>query len=113
MVMVVYGEVAIYTVSLASPPNGKVDGVLLRTVLHGRNPERFSRSNKDLLYRAACMLHGKTILWKNEVFSMKSNLRNEIKSYIVRSGYTMQEVVDRLSEDYGWSDSVSNLSNKL
>ena len=31
---------------------------------------------------------------------MKSNLRNEIKSYIVRSGYTMQEVVDRLSEDY-------------
>ena len=44
---------------------------------------------------------------------MKRNLRNEIKSYIVRSGYTMQEVVDRLSEDYGWSDSVSNLSNKL
>ena len=29
------------------------------------------------------------------------------------SGYTMQEVVDLLSEDYGWSDSVSNLSNKL
>ena len=44
---------------------------------------------------------------------MKSNLRNEIKSYIVRSGYTMQEVVDQLSEDYGWSDSVSNLSAKL
>ena len=44
---------------------------------------------------------------------MKSNLRNEIKSYIVGSGYAMQEVVDRLSEDYGWSDSVSNLSNKL
>ena len=44
---------------------------------------------------------------------MKSNLRNEIKSYIVRSGCTMQEVVDQLSEDYGWSDSVSNLSNKL
>ena len=32
--------------------------------------------------------------------------------YIVRSGYTMQEVVDRLSEDYGWSDSVSNLSKQ-
>ena len=44
---------------------------------------------------------------------MRSNLRNEIKSYIVRSGYTMQEVVDLLSEEYGWSDSVSNLSNKL
>ena len=25
---------------------------------------------------------------------MKSNLRNEIKSYIVRQGMTMQEVVD-------------------
>ena len=47
------------------------------------------------------------------MFIFKSNLRNEIKSYIVRSGYTMQEVVDQLSEDYGWSDSVSNLSNKL
>ncbi len=27
---------------------------------------------------------------------MKSNLRNEIKSYIVRQGMTMQEVVDLL-----------------
>lgn len=37
------------------------------------------------------------------------NVRNEIKAQIVRAGYTMQEVVDRLSEKYGWSDSVSNL----
>ena len=44
---------------------------------------------------------------------MKSNLRNEIKSYIVRQWMTMQEVVDLLSDEYGWSDSVSNLSNKL
>ena len=44
---------------------------------------------------------------------MKSNLRNEIKSYIVCQGMTMQEVVDLLSDEYGWSDSVSNLSNKL
>ena len=44
---------------------------------------------------------------------MKSNLRNEIKSYIVHQGMTMQEVVDMLSDAYGWSDSVSNLSNKL
>ena len=40
---------------------------------------------------------------------MKSNLRNEIKSYIV----PMQEVVDLLRDEHGWSDSVSNLSNKL
>ena len=44
---------------------------------------------------------------------MKSNLINEIKSYIVRQGMTMQEVVDLLADEYGWSDSVSNLSNKL
>ena len=44
---------------------------------------------------------------------MKSNLRNEIKSYIIRTGHTMQEIVDVLSDEYGWSDSVSNLSNKL
>lgn len=44
---------------------------------------------------------------------MKSNLRNLMKSYIVREGMTMQEVVELLSDEYGWSDSVSNLSNKL
>ena len=44
---------------------------------------------------------------------MKSNLRNESKSYIVRQGMTMQEVVDLLHDEHGWSDSVSNLSNKL
>ena len=44
---------------------------------------------------------------------MASELRNEIKSYIVRTGCTMQEVVDLLAGEHGWSDSVSNLSNKL
>ena len=40
-------------------------------------------------------------------------VRNEIKAQIVRAGYTMQELVDRLHEEYGWSDSVSSLSAKL
>ena len=44
---------------------------------------------------------------------MKSNIRSEIKAQIVRAGFTMQELVDRLHDDYGWSDSVSNLSAKL
>ncbi len=39
--------------------------------------------------------------------------RNEIKAQIIRAGFTMQEVLDRLHDDYGWSDSVSNFSNKL
>lgn len=41
------------------------------------------------------------------------NIRNEIKAQIIRAGMTMQEVVDLLSDEYGWSDSVSNLSAKL
>lgn len=41
------------------------------------------------------------------------NTRNEIKSYIVREGLTMSEVVERLSDEYGWSSSVPNLSGKL
>ena len=41
------------------------------------------------------------------------NIRNEIKAQIVCAGMTMQEVVDQLSIDYGWSESVSNLSGKL
>ena len=44
---------------------------------------------------------------------MKSNIRNEIKAQIIRAGYTMQEVVDLLHDEYGWSDRVSNLSGKL
>ena len=42
-----------------------------------------------------------------------SNVRDEIKAQIVRAGFTMQDVVDKLAEDYGWSDSVSSLSAKL
>ena len=40
-------------------------------------------------------------------------VRNEIKAQIVQAGYTMQELVDRLHEEYYCSDSVSNLSAKL
>ena len=35
--------------------------------------------------------------------------RNEIKSYIVRTGMTMTEVVDYLSDEYGWSRSSGKL----
>ena len=41
------------------------------------------------------------------------SIKNEIKSQIVRAGFTMQEAVDLLHDEYGWSDSVSNLSAKL
>ena len=42
-----------------------------------------------------------------------NNTRNEIKAQIIRAGFTMQEVLERLHDDYGWSDSISNLSAKL
>lgn len=41
------------------------------------------------------------------------SVRNEIKAQIIRAGFTMQEAVDLLHDEYGWSDSVSNLSAKL
>ncbi|MBQ6273141.1 MAG: LLM class flavin-dependent oxidoreductase [Oscillospiraceae bacterium] len=44
---------------------------------------------------------------------MHTDIRNEIKAYIVREGMTMSEVVERLAEEYDWSESVPNLSGKL
>ena len=41
------------------------------------------------------------------------DIRNELKSYIVKEGLTMRELVDTLSFEYGWSDSVPNFSGKL
>ena len=39
--------------------------------------------------------------------------RNEIKAQIIRAGYTMTTLLAELKSRYGWSGSVSNLSNKL
>ncbi len=41
------------------------------------------------------------------------DIRNEIKSYIVREGMTMADLVEKLADQYGWSASVPNLSGKL
>ena len=43
----------------------------------------------------------------------KMNVRNEVKSYLMREGVTMHEVLVKLSAKYGWSSSISNLSCKL
>lgn len=40
-------------------------------------------------------------------------IRNKIKSVIVREGRTMEEVVGCLADRYGWSQSVPNFSGKL
>ena len=41
------------------------------------------------------------------------NVRNEIKAQIICAGFTMQDVVEQLADQYDWSGSVSNLSAKL
>lgn len=38
--------------------------------------------------------------------------RNKIKSYIVREGFTMAELVGKVAEQYGWYISVLNFSGK-
>lgn len=39
--------------------------------------------------------------------------KREIKARIMEADYTMAEIVDLMSTDYGWSSSPSNFSNKL
>ena len=41
------------------------------------------------------------------------DIRNELKSYIVKEGMTMRELIDMLAYEYDWSDSVPNFSGKL
>ena len=41
------------------------------------------------------------------------DVRNEIKSVIVREGMSMRDLVDRLAVTHGWSRSISNFSGKL
>jgi hypothetical protein len=101
-------------ISYAFAQNDEVDRVLLRTGHHRRKSERIcgtadfspQSAHSSLTQKPTSRKYGGKKL-------MKSNLRNEIKSYIVRQGMTMQEVVDVLRDEHGWSDSVSNLSNKL
>ena len=83
---------------------------------HRRNSGRISEiaffhDSVYLFYFEAQSVHRTN----NEIFGgfFDMNVRNEIKAQIVRAGMTMQEVVDLLHDEYGWSDSVSNLSAKL
>ena len=43
----------------------------------------------------------------------QDEIRNFIKARIVEEGYTMDEVLQLLHEDYQWSRSLSNFSGKL
>ncbi|TDX48275.1 LLM class flavin-dependent oxidoreductase [Orenia marismortui] len=41
------------------------------------------------------------------------SIKSEIKSLIIRKGYTIKDVADQLGEKYNKSYSPENLSNKL
>ena len=41
------------------------------------------------------------------------DIRREIKSYIVREGLSMRELLERLVVTHKWSGSLSNFSGKL
>jgi hypothetical protein len=107
-------DVAYPTVPHELTQNDEADRGLLRTGHHRRKSERICGTADSSPQSAHSSLIQKPISRKyGGKKQMKSNLRNEIKSYIVRQGMTMQELVDLLHDEHGWSDSVSNLSNKL
>ena len=89
------------------------DGRFAPEKAYCNNSERKAQPVKTSSFRKNALRNTKSNSSESEKKVLKSNLRNEIKAYIVRQGMTMQEVVDILSDVYGWSDSVSNLSNKL
>ena len=41
------------------------------------------------------------------------NIKREIKSYIVKEGTSMNELIEKLHITHKWSKSVSNFSGKL
>ena len=84
-------------------PDDEADRVLLRTGHHERKSERICGMADFSPQGVHSSLTQKPI----------SRKYGGKKSYIVRQGMTMQEVVDLLRDEHGWSDSVSNLSNKL
>ena len=74
-------------------------------LLYSRTVHPIAKTVCQNAYRLRC--------FHNKIRRIFMSIRNEIKSQIVRAGFTMQELVDRLADEYGWSNSVSNLSAKL
>ena len=95
-------------------PNSEIDHAKFEQVYAPRKTEKISKIRK---------IHLMTLPIREEVngiynqvntkFGGNMNIRNEIKSYIVREGLTMSEVLERLLEEHGWSSSVPNFSGKL
>ncbi len=94
--------------------NDEIDNAKIEQVYAPRITEKIIKSRKIRLTGMHIRLSANVILGQaNTKFGGKMNIRNEIKSYIVREGLTMSGVVERLVEEHGWSSSVPNFSGKL
>ncbi len=94
--------------------NDEIDNAKIEQVYAPRKTEKISKNRKIRLtemhvFGNANVVHGQA----NTKIGGNMNIRNEIKSYIVREGLTMSEVVEKLVEEHGWSSSVPNFSGKL
>ena len=47
------------------------------------------------------------------IFELKEDHKELFYYKVLREGFTMGELVEKLAEQYGWSSSVPNLSDKL
>ena len=106
----------VFTVSDKIPRNSKVGYMPVWTEYRTHKMKAILEKADFSLFGASAPFWGAEIVPNHKqnyggFFNM--NVRNEIKAQIIRAGMTMQEVVDLLSDEYGWSDSVSNLSAKL
>ncbi|WP_281819845.1 DUF6471 domain-containing protein [Vallitalea longa] len=50
---------------------------------------------------------------KKGMKKVENNIRNEIKSYIAASGWTLTDIVKELNSKYGTTTTTQNISNKL
>ena len=94
--------------------NRKIDNAKFEQVYTLRKTEKISKRRKLRLPVMHVRLSANIICSQAKTkIGGKMNIRNEIKSYIVREGMTMSEVLERLVEEHGWSSSVPNFSGKL
>ena len=94
--------------------NGKIENQANEQDIEGRS----RKSKQTIPHTTPCddtaCLSGKPHTPQDEQFTeVFMDIRNEIKSYIVREGVTMTEIVEKLADEYGWSESVPNFSGKL
>ena len=86
--------------------NRKIDYAEFEQVYALRKTEKISKSRKIRLITMCVRLSANVILGQaNTKFGGNMNIRNEIKSYIVREGLTLSEVVEKLVEEHGWNES--------